>query len=275
MDFLSREFASEGLRLSEVDGRASAGASGLRSSWRLGTVAAVGVTTLDVLLDGDSEATTVGMTTSCADAIVGCRCLVLVLGHLATAVEVLAWNGYEPGTGGGARYEVGDYWITESSDTPADRGYPGTWVKVEGVFLLGSSSGRAAGTTGGEESHALTASEMPAHAHTASTGSAGAHSHTASTASAGSHKHTMNSVGITNGYQNSNSAAWECARDVNKSNYMGGTPATTSNGAHTHTVSVASGGAHTHTVSVGSAGGGAAHNNMPPYRAVNIWRRIA
>lgn len=27
--------------------------------------------------------------------------------------------------------------------------------------------------------------------------------------------------------------------------------------------------------STGSAGGGAAHNNMPPYLAVNIWRRVA
>lgn len=272
MHSLLREFEAAGMRLSAA-ARKSRG--GVRSSWRMGTVSSVGSTTLEVLLDGDSEATTVGMTTVCAEAVRGCRCLVLVLGHIATAMEIWAWEGYEPSSGRSARYEVGDYWITESADTPSQRGYPGEWERVEGVFLLGTSAARGAGSMGGEEVHALTSSEMPVHTHAASSGSAGSHAHTASSGSAGDHNHWLNSVGITNGYQNNNSAAWECARDVNKSNYMGGWPYTSSGGAHTHSVSVASAGAHAHSVSVSSAGGGAAHNNMPPYRAVNIWRRIA
>lgn len=41
----------------------------------------------------------------------------------------------------------------------------GTWEKVEGKFLLGSSSSHPAGNTGGEESHTLTIDEMPVHNH--------------------------------------------------------------------------------------------------------------
>lgn len=40
-----------------------------------------------------------------------------------------------------------------------------TWVKIEGRFLLGTSSAHAIGSTGGEETHVLTINEMPSHNH--------------------------------------------------------------------------------------------------------------
>ena len=46
-------------------------------------------------------------------------------------------------------------------------------------------------------------------------------------------------------------------------------------GAHTHTVTVATNGAHTHTVTVGNTGGGSAMSLLPPYMAVYMWRRTA
>ena len=49
--------------------------------------------------------------------------------------------------------------------------YGGTsWTAIEGVFLLGTSSAHAIGSTGGEETHTLTIAEMPSHSHDVSSG---------------------------------------------------------------------------------------------------------
>ena len=95
----------------------------------------------------------------------------------------------------------------------------GTWEKVEGRFLLGSSSSHKAGSTGGEENHTLTINEMPSHSHTISEGN--------------------------------------------------GTP-----GSQWSLNAVQYGGRRT-TMGTNSTGGGRAHNNMPPYLSVDMWRRTA
>ena len=41
------------------------------------------------------------------------------------------------------------------------------------------------------------------------------------------------------------------------------------------TVTSSSAGVHTHGISVNSTGDGQAHNNLPPYRVVSMWRRVA
>lgn len=43
--------------------------------------------------------------------------------------------------------------------------YGGTWEKIEGKFLLSSSSSHTLGDTGGEETHTLSVQEMPSHMH--------------------------------------------------------------------------------------------------------------
>lgn len=87
-------------------------------------------------------------------------------------------------------------------------------------------------------------SSAGAHSHTITVNNGGAHAHTASAATTGAHTHTVSGTA-------------------------------SSAGAHTHTMTVGSAGAHTHSVTVGNTGGGQSHNNMPPYMAVNIWRRTA
>lgn len=64
------------------------------------------------------------------------------------------------------KYMVGDIYITtnEMSDPFTVLGY-GQWIKLEGKFLLGSSSTRGVGDTGGNETHQLTVNEMPSHSH--------------------------------------------------------------------------------------------------------------
>lgn len=49
--------------------------------------------------------------------------------------------------------------------------YGGTaWTAIEGMFLLGSSSTHAIGSTGGEETHTLTIDEIPPHSHSFNAG---------------------------------------------------------------------------------------------------------
>ena len=86
---------------------------------------------------------------------------------------------------------------------------------------------------------------------TGETASAGAHTHTASTASAGDHYHgtAFGENGYTGKYgnytssNNSTGSAGGCDYDNHEFK-------TSTNGAHTHTVTVESSGAHTHTVTV-------------------------
>lgn len=184
-------------------------------------------------------------------------------------------------------YPVGSIYISASSTDPSEL-FGGTWVRLEDMFLLAASSRHAAGSMGGEETHLLTAAEMPKHTHTgpshahtisAHTHQIPAHTHTASASNAGAHTHTM--------------PRWQAAKESSGGNrYLAqgskdSTYVTSSNGAHTHTITVASkaafntvsaGGGNTGasgTGTTGSAGSGSAHNNMPPYLSVYMWQRTA
>ena len=83
--------------------------------------------------------------------------------------------------------------------------YPGTtWQKIQGVFLLGSSSSHALGSTGGAETVTLATGNLPAHTHSVGAHSHGLNEHTHSvpahahglnshTHSVGAHSHGLNS----------------------------------------------------------------------------------
>lgn len=104
----------------------------------------------------------------------------------------------------------------------------GTWEKVEGRFLLGSSSSHKAGSTGGEETHKLTVNEMP------------------------SHTHGQNPPIMAYGKSSNNSMATFTVytNDGWKGSDLLGNP-------------------------ILNTGGNRAHNNMPPYLSVDMWRRTA
>lgn len=165
-----------------------------------------------------------------------------------------------------AAYPVGSIYMSVNSTSPATL-FGGTWEAIAGGrVLIGQNTSYPAGSTGGEATHTLTTGEMPSHSHSGSTGSAGSHTHSASTSSTGSHSHSAARDG------GSGTA-------VKAAGYYTRAPIydipTTSAGSHSHTVSVGSDGSHTHSVTIGSAGGGAAHNNMPPYLSVYMWKRTA
>ncbi len=126
-----------------------------------------------------------------------------------------------------AVYPVGSIYMSVNSTSPQAL-FGGTWEPIQGKFLLGSSASHKAGSTGGEETHALTLGEMPEHTHPMYSGNGGGSD--TWTPDAGSY--LIDSVTLTK------NTWW--AR-----------------------------------IGMDSAGSGNAHNNMPPYLAVYIWKRTA
>lgn len=178
----------------------------------------------------------------------------------------------------------------------------------------------------GGHTHTATTASAGAHTHTISVANAGAHTHSGSAASNGAHTHTRGTMDIT-GYHgsealisggstgphplggafyvsagqgghisasvggNSEQLNFQASRSWTGATSSSGahthtittasagahthTASSASAGAHTHTVTVATNGAHTHTVTVGNTGGGSAMSLLPPYVAVYMWRRTA
>ncbi len=135
---------------------------------------------------------------------------------------------------------VGKYYISGDSTSPAEL-FGGTWERLKDRFLLAAGNVYTAGSTGGEATHKLTVSEMP------------------------SHKHTMNqNKESETGYipRGGDAASIGIHTDSDNAMNIGGT--FTDRGANSTTNAV-----------INSTGGGQAHNNMPPYLAVYMWKRVA
>lgn len=150
-------------------------------------------------------------------------------------------------------YPIGSIYMSVNSTSPATL-FGGTWSQLENRFLLGAGSSYTAGNTGGASTGTLTTSQIPAHNHSATFSSGKA-------ASAGAHKHQLGAD-----YDGGGGSVYATIHKASSGyQYMAGT--TSSNGAHTHTV--------TGTVTVAKTGGGGSHSNMPPYLVVYMWKRTA
>ena len=68
-------------------------------------------------------------------------------------------------------YPVGAIYQSTGSTSPASL-FGGDWERIQGRFLLGTSSSYSVTATGGEERHTLTISEMPRHNHAPGEGQA-------------------------------------------------------------------------------------------------------
>lgn len=148
-------------------------------------------------------------------------------------------------------YPVGSIYMSVNSTSPATL-FGGTWVQLTDRFLVGAGNSYAVNSTGGEATHTLTVNEMPKHAHkvflfTGNSDSSGDYT-----------AHYLDDYGnlvtatdgakVTHGWNNSSFKTWGTTYGEGTGDPAGNTK---------------------------PVGGGAAHNNTPPYLAVYMWKRTA
>lgn len=116
--------------------------------------------------------------------------------------------------------------------------FGGTWIKIEGRFLLGASSSYSLGSIGGSKDAIVVE-----------------HKHTSS--SSGSHCHLISDKGCHGLNGNSSWSRYSDGNTCSNSSAM----YTSSDGDHSHTID-----------STGSSGTDA---NMPPYQVIYMYQRTA
>lgn len=195
-------------------------------------------------------------------------------------------------------YPVGSIYMSVNNTSPSIL-FGGTWVQIQDRFLLASGSTYTGGSTGGAATVALTSKQMPRHTHTqnAHTHTQNAHTHTQS-----SHNHTpsdgnyfqtsKNDIQVDNDRRvwpstttsktglvlvhaanpyNKNTAGSGMSGAANTSKTTATNNNTTATNQNTTATNKYAGGSAT----TEAAANGDAHNNMPPYLAVYIWKRTA
>lgn len=134
-------------------------------------------------------------------------------------------------------YPVGAIFLSVSATSP-EKLFGGKWEQITDRFLLAAGSNYTAGSTGGEAKHKLTVEEMPSHNHSA----------------------RLRAYGYSE-WDSYTTSSYEIVFDRSGADYH--KPDTTLN---------ASGALG---VTINDTGNSQPHNNMPPYLAVYIWKRIA
>ena len=146
-------------------------------------------------------------------------------------------------------YPVGAIYLSVSSTDPGTI-FGGTWEQIQDRFLLSAGTTYTAGATGGEPTHTLTTSEMPSHTHIQNAHSHGIHTST---------NYSSNANGLTRD-------SWQ---DWVGGGYAGGTY------SYAQTNRSGLNWIQSTTATNQNTGGGSAHNNMPPYLVVYMWKRTA
>lgn len=160
-------------------------------------------------------------------------------------------------------YPVGSIYMSINSTSPSTL-FGGSWTRIQDRFLLAAGSSYSAGATGGEASHVLTTSEMPSHSHGRGTmniyGSLKVRAYDGN----GSSVEAGNNVAGANAFSTTTKGSGETWGNSFA-------PSTTDNNPDLVDFNAADG----WTGESEAIGGDAAHNNMPPYLAVYIWKRTA
>lgn len=164
--------------------------------------------------------------------------------------------------------------LTASTDAKQISGTVGETVLTLEQIPSHAHSGKTA--SAGGHSHTVTVQSGGSHGHSGEASSAGSHTHSGSTSSAGSHSHTRGSMNITGKFgcddraTNVQGGAFYAERQWSANTSANGgddaffqfnfdasrswTGYTSSDGSHSHSMSLNSAGSHTHSVTISSGG---------------------
>jgi microcystin-dependent protein len=135
-------------------------------------------------------------------------------------------------------YPIGSIYMSVNNVDPGTL-FGGTWEQIKDQFLLASGNSYSLGSTGGAASVALTTSQMPSHGHY---------------------------------FQ------WSASNSEYNAGVSGGTNpwffGNLTDEGHSVMVHWTYNGSERQG-NTSNTGDGAAHNNMPPYLTVNVWKRTA
>ena len=170
-------------------------------------------------------------------------------------------------------YPIGSIYMSTNNVSPATF-LGGTWEQIKDKFLLSAGDTHSAGETGGAESVTLATANLPSHSH-------GLNSHrhsipalSGTAASGGSHQHNVDMHRCENeasGYGLDLAGGFTDRVMINHPNGM----TVKAGGAHTHSVTTTASNTGNASGNTSNTGSGTAHNNMPPYLAVYMWKRTA
>jgi hypothetical protein len=157
-------------------------------------------------------------------------------------------------------YPIGSIYMSVNSTDPSTF-LGGTWEQIQDRFLLASGSTYTGGSTGGSATVSLSASQMPRHNHSTN-------SHYHNTNTSGEYFVTSEASGANNtrvAYSSSGSRYVDGMND-NKTPF------------HHRSTTDSQAPSTKYTGGTGSTeaySNGSAHENMPPYLAVYMWKRVA
>ena len=136
-------------------------------------------------------------------------------------------------------YPVGSLYMSAEATSPASL-FGGTWEQIKDRFILAAGDTYAAGSMGGEATHALTEAEGPSHSH-----------------------------------KQINYFAYDKGNHVNWSFDEYGYILSNKQAVNPTSASYSGGSAIAYAGLTELSGNSKPHNNMPPYVALYVWKRIA